>query len=186
MNCFRQRCRAAAPVVLGAAGILLFSTTICTAELQRRYTDPEYGYSISAPRGWSRKTDMARPYVAFLGPEDNGSLPNFHIFTEPAVNKTLAEYVRVSRESIAKNRSMRLQSQQRTALCGAPAAVLQSIVTADGRPPMIVRQVVTVHEGRGYVVTLTAPPAGLKRYLPLFGKALASFQWRRTTIRKAS
>jgi hypothetical protein len=142
-----------------------------------RYTDREFHYSLTPPSGWTRKTDMPRPYVAFLGPEAGEFQTNFSIYTEPAANKTLAQYVRVSRETIAKSKTMRLQSDRTVTLGGSPAQLLQSLVTTNGHPPSIVRQVVAVHKGRGYIVTFAALPAEFTSVKPLFDKVLASFRW---------
>jgi hypothetical protein len=144
-----------------------------------RYTDTQYGYSFGPPPGWSRKEDIPRPYVAFLGPVDAGSQANFTIYPEPAANRSLAQYVKVARETIAKTGEMRLQSDRPAKLGGVRARVLQSLVTAKGHPAAISRQVVAVHGGRGYVVTFTAPPGAFKKYSPVFDSVISSFQWQR-------
>jgi hypothetical protein len=153
------------PVLCGAAGT------------DTRYTDKEYHYSVTPPSGWSRKTEMHRQYVAFLEPDIGKFQTNFNIYTEPAANKTLAQYVRVSRETIAKSKEMRLQSDRKLTLGGSPAQLLQSLVTADGHPPSIVSQVLAVHGGCGYIVTFTALPAEFPKVKPVFDKVLSSFRW---------
>jgi len=165
------------PVLLIMGVLLVGRMTGAGESPGTRYADREYGYSLAAPAGWSRKSDMPRPYVAFLGPEDHGFQANFNIYSEPAANKTLADYVKVSRETIAKSKEMRLQSDRKATLGGSPAVVLQSLVTATGHPPSIARQIVTVRGGRGYIVTFTTRPAALKKYLPVFEKVQSSFRW---------
>ena len=76
------------------------------------YKDPEFGYSLTAPNGWTRKPDFPRPYVAFLGPVEDGFQTNFHVDPEPAGNRTLAQFVKVARETAAKNKSIRLRSKK--------------------------------------------------------------------------
>jgi hypothetical protein len=146
-------------------------------EAFERYTDPQYGYSVGVPPGWTRKADMARPYVAFVGPIVNDFQANVNIYTEPAAHKTLAQYVKVSKEAIAKDKEMRLQLARPGRLGGAPAELLQYAVAVKGHPPAVVRQVVAVRGGRGYQVTFTAPPKELKSYLPTFDRVLASFKF---------
>ncbi len=144
-----------------------------------RYTDAQYGYSLIAPPGWIRKTDMPRPFVAFLGPVEEGFKTNFHIDPEPAANKTLAQFVKVARETAAKDKAVHLRSESRATLSGSPAVILQSIVTLEGQPPTLSRQFVAVHGGRGYTLTFSVAPTALKKNLPVFDKVIASFRWRR-------
>lgn len=165
--------------MVAIAAAMLLTAPVSARDTGTRYTDPEYGYSVVAPPGWERKTDLPRPYVAFLGPVKNGFQPNFNIFSEPAANKTLAQYVKAARSAIASNKAIHLQSVKETTLDGAPARMLQSLVETGSHPPAANRQVVAVHGGRGYIVTFTAAPATIKRYLPLFTRVLASFHWQR-------
>ena len=161
------------------AGLLLLATAASGGDAGTRFADPQFGYVLTAPAGWTRKTDIPRPYVAFLGPVEAGFQTNVNVYTEPAANKTLKQYVRAAREAIARNKAMRLQSSGPAVLGGTPAAVLQSMVKLPGQSPSVSRQVVAVRGGRGYMVTLTVPPSSLKKYLPTFGKVVSSFHWQR-------
>ena len=140
------------------------------------YTDPQYGYSLVAPPGWTRKTDMPRPFVAFMGPIEDGFQTNFNVDPEPAANKTLAQYVKAARESAAKDKAIGSRIERRATLAGGPAVIVQSVVTLQGRTS-IARQIVAVHGGRGYTITLSVAPAALKKNLPAFKRVIASFRW---------
>lgn len=143
------------------------------------YKDQEFGYSVTAPSGWKRKADFPRPYVAFLGPVEDGFQTNFHVDPEPAGNKTLAQFVKVARETAAKNKAIRLRGERRATLAGSPAVIMQSVVTLEGQPPTISHQVVALHGGRGYTITFTVAPSALKKNLPTFAKVISSFHWQR-------
>jgi hypothetical protein len=148
-------------------------------ESASRYVDSQYGYSFEPPAGWTRKTDMPRPYVAFLGPMESGSQVNLCIYSAPAAHKSFGQYVKDAKETISKRSDMRLQSDRRDKLAGVPAQLFQSLVTARGFEPAISRQVVAVRGDVGYIVAFTAPPQAYKKYVPVFDKVIASFRWKR-------
>src|SRR5947209_2632564 len=131
-----------------------------------RYADPQYGYALTAPPGWTRKTDMPRPYVAFLGPVEEGFQTNFHVEPNLTANKTLAQVVKTARETAAKSKTVRIRSERRASLAGSPAVMLESVVTLEGQPPSIARQVVAVHAGYSYTITFSVAPTALTRNLP--------------------
>ena len=162
-----------------AAVLLLAPISGSARDTGVRYVDPQYGYSLTAPLGWARKTDMPRPLVAFLGPVAEGFQTNFHVYPEPAANKTLAQFVRVARETAANSKAIHVRSERRATLAGGPAVILQSVVTLEGQPTTIARQIVAVHAGRGYTITFAVAPAALKKYLPIFNKVISSFHWQR-------
>ena len=167
-------------VAVGFAALFVAAPMLCFAFGPGTiYKDPEFGYSVTAPSGWTRKADFPRPYVAFLGPVEDGFQTNFHVDPEPAGNKTLAQFVKVARETAAKNKAIRLRSERRATLAGSPAVILQSVVTLEGQPPTIVQQVVALHGGRGYTITFTVAPVALKKNLPTFAKVISSFHWQR-------
>lgn len=166
-------------IVVPAAVLLAASNPGLARQESARYIDKEFRYAVTPPPGWTRKMDMAKPYVAFVGPEEAGFQPNLNIYTEPAAHKTLAQYVRVSRETITASKAMRLQSDRKATLGGSPAQMLQSLVAAGGQTPATVVQILAVHGGRGYIVTFTAPPAAIKKYTPVFDRVLASFRWQK-------
>lgn len=142
-----------------------------------RYADPQYGYSLDVPPGWIRKTDIPRPYVAFLGPVANDYQSNFSIYTEPAANKSLAQFVKVARNTVAKTKSVRLQKSGPTKLGGRPAALLQTLVTVNGSEQSVARQILAVHKGRCYTLTFITRPADLKVMSPVFTRVISSFKW---------
>jgi len=157
---------------------LLLSLSVCIAEEKaERYSSPQYGYSLEVPPGWVRKTDMPRPYVAFLGPVVDNYQTNFSIYTEPAANKSLAQFVKVARKTIAGSKIVRLKSSSQTTLSGTPAVALQTLVTEAGSQPSAVRQILAVHKGRGYTLTFTTRPGDLKVLTPVFKRVLSSFRW---------
>jgi len=169
----------AAIAFLVLAGVVFVPMAHSAPRAEQRFKDPQFGYAFTIPDGWTQKKSIPRPYVAFLGPVDQGFQTNLNVYSEPAANKTLAEYVKAARASFAKDKSARLQSDSRTTLAGMPAVQFQSTIKLPDQDPTIARQVVTVHAGRGYMVTLTAAPSALKRYLPTFKKVLSSFRWQR-------
>lgn len=161
-----------------SAGILFpASAALCAPEKGVRYADPQYGYTLTAPAGWTRKTDMPRPYVAFLGPEEEGFQTNFHVLPEPAAHKTLAQIVKQAKDASMQSKTVRYRDMKRATLAGTPAVMMESIVTLEGKPPSIARQIVAIHADRVYTITFAAAPAALKRNLPTFDKVLASFRW---------
>jgi hypothetical protein len=150
-----------------------------SADASTRYIDREYHYSLAPPPGWTRKTDMPRPYVAFLGPIEQEFQANFHVYSEPAANKTLAEYVKISKETITKNKKMRLVRSGKTRLAGVPAETFQLNVTVPGNGHTVTRQVVALRDGRGYILTFSALPKSIKKLTRIFDRVIASFRWER-------
>jgi hypothetical protein len=142
-----------------------------------RYSDAKYGYSLVVPPGWVRNAELRRPYVAFLGPVVRDYRANFSIYTEPSANKSLAQVVKVARQTIAGAKTLQLKSSSRTRLAATPAVELRSLVTEAGSEPSVVRQILAVHKGNSYTLTFTTRPADLKAMTPVFNRVLSSFRW---------
>jgi len=142
-----------------------------------RYADAEFGYALTAPAGWTRKTSMPRPMVAFLGPLQGGFQTNFFVDPEPTEHKTLAQIVKVARAADAKNPAIRVRRQRSSTLGGHPAVVLDSIVTLKGQPPVFTRRVVTIYGDLSYTLTFSAVPEALKKDATLFNRVAASFRF---------
>ena len=166
--------------VTAISGLLCLAPIAVTAHRDSaRYVDKTDHYSLRPPPGWTRNMEAPRPYVAFMGPTEQGFQPNFSIFSETAANRSLASYVKVSSETIKKNKQMRLLSNRVAHVDGVPAALIETIVDAPGHPQSIARQVITVRNARGYMLTFVAAPATMKRLTPAFDKVVSSFRWER-------
>ena len=177
MSISNQRIFAGAALRIAIVSLALISASCVGWAAEQRFTDPQFGYSFVAPAGWSQKKDLPKPYVAFVGPVDDGFPTNVSFYTEQTANRSLAQYVKVAKETFAKSKTARLQSERRASVAGTPAVVLQSIVTLSGQPPTITQQVVVLHGGRGYTLTLAVAPSALKKYQPTFDKVVHSFRW---------
>lgn len=152
-----------------------------------RYKDAEFGYGFAVPAGWEQKTDLPRPMVAFLAPEENQYRANFsvNVFTKPVkpneekgfLKSVLSEY---------KKQKATLTPQTRTTLGGSPAWHWSATLSVPNFPTVENRQIVCFRAGRAYILTFTFLPRLKAKYAPQCEKLLASFRFERATAKPKS
>ncbi|HZT40596.1 MAG TPA: hypothetical protein VFA07_00325 [Chthonomonadaceae bacterium] len=139
-----------------------------------RYVDTYYHYSFQPPAGWTRKTGLPRPYVAFVGPAENGFAANFFVtvYAKPVENNDLNAFMK---DVKIKNGVM--YARKRTTLNGVPAQSWRTHLHLPGHPPVENRQVVCIRQDHAFELTFTMLPATMKRYDPVCDQILRSFRW---------
>lgn len=156
---------------------LLFGVATGTSIAQSWHKDNEFGYAFQIPKGWTRKTDIPRPMLVYMGPVHAGFRVNMNVYVEEVGALSLADYVRMSKEAVSKTKGITIRYTNKRLLGGDSAYFFQSEVELEGKPKLINRQVLCVRNKRGYVMTFTGAPVSMKKYNAVFNKCLASFKW---------
>ena len=149
-----------------------------TPKTETRYADPEFGYSFAVPKDWTHKTDLPRPMVAFLAPEEQGYSANFSVNVfdrkvKPTEEKAFLQNIVTE----YKKQKMALSAQTKTTLAGTEAWQWSAKISAPNFPKVENRQVVAFREGRAYILTFTYLPALRAKYAPVCDRLLLSFRF---------
>ncbi len=167
------------PSVAGSICVLLLlSASAQPPQTAARYTDSEFGYSFAVPAGWTQKTDLPRPMVAFLAPEEQGYSANFSVNVfdrkvKPVEEKAFLQNIVTE----YKKQKMALSLQTKTTLAGAAAWQWSAKIAAPNFPKVENRQVVAFRNSRAYILTFTYLPELRAKYTPICDRLLASFRF---------
>jgi hypothetical protein len=143
-----------------------------------RYVDAAYHFSFQPPAGWKRvTTGVTQMTVAFAGPASNGFATNVNIVVEPVGKLTLDDYVKATKKAIAKQKGMTIDGEKPAKLGGEPGHSWRMHLRMPNMSAVDNRQVLCVHNKRGFVVTFSTLPSELKKQEATFDKLLASFKW---------
>ena len=139
-----------------------------------RYVDNDYHYSFHPPAGWTRKPDLPRPYVAYIGPAQNGFAANFlvNVYGKTVEDNDLDNFMKD-----VKIKGGVMYARKHTMLDGLPARSWRTHLHLSGHPPMENRQVVCVRQNHVFELTFTMLPATMKQYDPVCDQILKSFRW---------
>ncbi|HLV79527.1 MAG TPA: hypothetical protein VKT32_04570 [Chthonomonadaceae bacterium] len=139
-----------------------------------RYVDTYYHYSFQPPAGWQRKADLPRPYVAYIGPEENGFAANFlvSVYAKPVEANELSRFMK--RVQI-KNGVM--YAMKPTTLGGLPARTWRTHLHVPGHVPVENRQWVCITRNHAFELTFTMLPAARKQFDPVCDQIVKSFRW---------
>ncbi|HZO91296.1 MAG TPA: DcrB-related protein [Chthonomonadaceae bacterium] len=162
---------------IGFMALLLWAATALAAPGANRYVNTEDHYSFAPPAGWKQNTRaLPKPFVLFVGPIEQQFAVNLNIYSEPIGNMSLDQYVALSKQKAAQSKIVTISAVRPAKLDGVPAYRLSGTLQMGARK-VANRQVVCVRNKRGYVLTLSASPATIKKYDPVFDKIIASFTW---------
>jgi hypothetical protein len=147
-----------------------------------RYTDAQNHYSFQPPEGWTRKTDLPKPVVGYIGPVEDEFAVNFNvnIHGRPVEEADLDQFI-----AGIKIANAEMYDRAKTTLNGMPARSWRTHLKIPGHAPMENRQVVCIYNKRAYELTFTMPPSVVKKYDPVFEKIVASFRWEKETPKAA-
>jgi hypothetical protein len=140
------------------------------------------GYSVTAPEGWEDRTDAAETKSGvdyqgvYEGPERDGVITTLIIDdAEPRRGRRarLADAAEQARDAVVAAAPGAVLSPARPArLAGVPARRFDASL-GDAR----LSEVVAVHDGRAYTVTITGSPGGFGRDVEVFEDVLRSWRW---------
>jgi hypothetical protein len=140
------------------------------------------GYSATAPDGWEDRTDTAETksgvdyQAVYEGPERDGIITTLIIDdAEPPRGRAaeLGEATEQARDAVVQAApGARLGPARPAELAGEPARRFDA--TLDGSR---LSEVVAVHGGRAYTVTITAAPAEHGRAVRELERVLSSWDW---------
>lgn len=141
------------------------------------YQDKEAGFSFTPPAGWTRKTDLPKPLVAFVGEPDQGYAPNFsaNVFARrvpKASEKLFLDDVQMEYKKIGA-----MSPIKKTKLAGKPAYTWSARISVPNYPTVVNRQIVCFYKERAYELTFTTLPATMKKYEKTFSQIVASFRF---------
>lgn len=139
-----------------------------------RYVDSYYHYSFQPPAGWTRKAHLPRPYVAYVGPAQNGFAANFSVIV---YGKTVEDNDLNSFMKSVKIENGVMYARKRTTLGGRPAQSWRTHLHLPGHPLVENRQVVCIWKEHAFELTFTMLPATVKKYDPVCDQILKSFRW---------
>lgn len=133
------------------------------------------GYSIIPPAGWKKTRDgIPGSAIAFVGPVLHGFAVNLTITADSIGKVALAPLVAdVRRQTPAAH----ILDDRDTTLDGVRAHRWTLQMRTPGQPDADELQEFAIRAGHAYVITLSAPPAALPKYAPVFERVLASFEW---------
>lgn len=165
---------------LALAGVALsISAAALAAPVAARYADSEYSYSFAPPAGWKRDTQLPRPFVAFVGPEDHSFKPNFsvNVLQQQVEPKDVGKVMKDIRTQVAHIKHATAYAQKHTTLNGKPADSWRLHLRLPGQPVCENRQVACVYHKHLYELTFTVPAVTAKKYEALGDKLFASFKF---------
>lgn len=146
-----------------------------------RYTDKEFGFSFQPPAGWTPKTDMPKPIIAYVGPteQDYASNISVNVFSRPvpkSEEKGFLDNVKKEYTKIGKMSPVR-----QTKLAGQSAYAWSAKLSMPNYPTVVNQQVVCFANNRAYTLTFTTLPTTLKKYTPVFTQLCATFRFTKPT-----
>ena len=155
-------------------------------------------YSVVPPDGWTTSTEnLPKGAVAFLGPHELGPqvqdfIVNITVTVEHAPHETLTQYVEAMRRQLASPKEMKIRKDGASVLGGnTPAHTIFGelhVANHAELPVLLTHEVIAMHNDRAFILVLTYPKgiatANEKRYVAIFDKLVASFQWEKETALK--
>ena len=168
--------------LFGLVGMVVATGALAAPPVAKpaRYVDTYYHYSFQPPVGWERSPNMHRPYVAYVGPAENGFAANFsvNVYAKPVEDNDLNTFMKDVLNTFKKDtRNGVMYARKRTALGGLPAQAWRTHLHLPGHPPFENRQIVCVRQNHAFELTFTMLPATMKRYDPVCDQILRSFRW---------
>ena len=161
--------------------ILMYASAVLFGQTTPRYTDTENGFSFAPPNGWTRKEDLPKPLVAYIGKPENDYAPNFsvNVFSRPVKKTEETKFLESVKTEYKKHGA--LSAIQRVKLAGKPAYAWSAKISLPNYPTVVNRQIVCFHNQRAYELTFTTLPTHSKKYEPVFAQICASFRFQPLT-----
>jgi hypothetical protein len=148
-----------------------------------RYAEPQAGYSLCVPQGWTVEDKENQKYKLILGPSDTGLTPNIH-FIDESNPLALADYAAGSAKYAVEHyaqigaTSMRMVSQSNfRTTSGTPAIRIAYLTEFKGSQIRTLQYYFGDTDNRKLIVTCTFPEAQKETLDPLFERALKSFRF---------
>lgn len=165
----------------------MFSVSVLCAVRPEAYVNHTYGFSINPPNGWTvDESGTFETVVIFSGPlilETGGNI-NIQI-TAGTTNTTLDQFISADKSQLASLlANFHLVSESSRNVSGldcyelvitwtyVPGGNVSDMHTFNVKQ----KQVVFIENGKGYIITFTAPPTNYDSYLPAFEESLQTFQ----------
>ena len=149
--------------------------------LPSRYADTAYGFSFQPPAGWTAKTDMPKPIIAYIGPteQDYASNISVNVFARPVPKSEEKGFLDNVKKEYAKIGKM--SPIRQTKLAGQTAYAWSAKLSMPNYPTVVNQQVVCFANQRAYTLTFTTLPTTLKKYTPSFTQFCATFRFTKPT-----
>ena len=141
------------------------------------YTNDTYGFSITAPAGWTTSEDISGIAVIFYGPTmpETGTDININVIVG-TITQTLSEAIssiKTEYPTVFPNYS--LVSESSRTIGGLNGYELVYTFSDEGND-YTQKQVVFIENGKNFVITCTAIPSNYDTYLPTFEQSIQTFQ----------
>jgi hypothetical protein len=152
-------------------------------------------FEVTVPSGWdddSEKGDEVEyegftPDVLLTGDRDDGFTTNVNVIRTENAGLGLDGQVRAEREVLEAGRLPGSNAEprpvegltpvERISVAGNPARAYEFEVEQEGKT-LGLRQVIVLHDGGSYAITLTAAPGRLDEERDALDSILASWRWR--------
>ena len=141
------------------------------------YNNSVYGFSITAPAGWTYSEGVSGIAVIFYGPTmpETGTDVNINIATA-ATTETLSEVISSLKADYPTDFSnFSLVSESSRTIGGLNSYEIVYTLSDQGNDYKQ-KQVVFIENGEGFIITCTATPSNYDTYLPIFEQSIQTFQ----------
>ncbi|HLN89142.1 MAG TPA: DcrB-related protein [Candidatus Binatia bacterium] len=141
------------------------------------YDNTQYGFSITAPTGWTTSEGVSGTVVIFYGPTmtETGTDVNINIAVT-STTETLSEAISSMKTDYPTSFSdYSLVSESNRNIGGLSSYELVYTFTDSGNTYKQ-KQVVLIENGQGFIITCTAIPSNYDSYLPTFEQSIQTFR----------
>ena len=153
------------------------------------------GYELTVPEGWEDESEAGkdfevsgfRPDVVLIGDREDGFSTNVNVIRTQGAGVGLDAQVRGERALLEEGRipgseteptpARGLTPVERTSLSGEPARAYE-FERSHGERTLKLRQLIAIHDGTVYVITLTTLPDEFDQERETVASVVDSWRWR--------
>ncbi len=162
------------PLILLWLLVTLVPAPAETKEKEKVWKDPEYGFTLTPPPGWTL-SHPASARLSMAAPEsENGFAANINVMVQSAPGVTPEQYSEKSLKQAERYKG-KLVSEKEVEANGRKGRQLHMTVTVESRELEILSTIFAVNN-RIYLITATALPGNFKKYQPVFEANAKSFK----------
>lgn len=164
---------------LSLVHLMLISAVIASMLISSVYAygNTQYGFSITAPTGWTTNEGVSGTAVIFYGPTmtETGTDVNINVAVSTTA-QTLSEAISSLKADYPNEfPNFSLVSESSRNIGGLNSYELVYSFTDAGNTYKQ-KQVVFVENGQGFIITCTAIPSNYDTYLPTFDQSIQTFR----------
>ena len=169
------------PKRVSVRSIFLFLTFAVLASMlvssAYAYNNDTYGFSITAPGGWTYSEGVSGTVVIFYGPTmpETGTDVNINIVAA-TTSETLSEVISSVKASYPTDFSSFSLVSETSRIIGGLNSYELVYTLSDSGNDFKQKQVVFIENGEGFIITCTAIPSNYDTYLPTFEQSIQTFQ----------